>query len=505
MDAQVIARWQFGITTVYHFFFVPVTIGMTWLVAVLETMWVRTKNEEWLRLTKFFSKLFLINFAAGVVTGIVQEFQFGMNWSEYSRFVGDIFGAPLALEALIAFFLESTMIGVWIFGWDKLSPKVHNFVMYLVAAASSISAIWILAANSWMQNPVGATFNNGRAELTDFTALLTNPFFLGTFPHVIGASFMIAGGILLGISGWKMAKLAKIRNQANASGTATLPAEHETWRKTAKIGAWVVLVASILTALSGHVQAQVEANYQPMKLAASEGLVETKTNAPFSIIGIYTQDRVDGTTKVKEVFSLDVPYVLSFLATNDPTAEVKGITDLTAQFKESGYYAADNTRNQLQEKYADALDTSTVDPVPNVMASYYSFRLMMVGLLGAVVSIWALVALRKNRPTPTGKLWKASMVAMPFLPLVASSFGWILMEMGRQPWIVYGVLPTYTAVSPNVSAGAVLFSTILYTLVYGVIAVVVLKLFFRVIGKGLPEVKHPQRAQEDDETVYFAY
>ncbi|MGK0541185.1 cytochrome ubiquinol oxidase subunit I [Propionimicrobium lymphophilum] len=505
MDAQVIARWQFGITTVYHFFFVPVTIGMTWLVAVLETMWVRTKNEEWLRLTKFFSKLFLINFAAGVVTGIVQEFQFGMNWSEYSRFVGDIFGAPLALEALIAFFLESTMIGVWIFGWDKLSPKVHNFVMYLVAAASSISAIWILAANSWMQNPVGATFNNGRAELTDFTALLTNPFFLGTFPHVIGASFMIAGGILLGISGWKMAKLAKIRNQANASGTAALPAEHETWRKTAKIGAWVVLVASILTALSGHVQAQVEANYQPMKLAASEGLVETKTNAPFSIIGIYTQDRVDGTTKVKEVFSLDVPYVLSFLATNDPTAEVKGITDLTAQFKESGYYAADNTRNQLQEKYADALDTSTVDPVPNVMASYYSFRLMMVGLLGAVVSIWALVALRKNRPTPTGKLWKASMVAMPFLPLIASSFGWILMEMGRQPWIVYGVLPTYTAVSPNVSAAAVLFSTILYTLVYGVIAVVVLKLFFRVIGKGLPEVKHPQRTQEDDETVYFAY
>ncbi|WP_311553561.1 cytochrome ubiquinol oxidase subunit I [Propionimicrobium lymphophilum] len=500
MDAQVIARWQFGITTVYHFFFVPVTIGMTWLVAVLETMWVRTKNEEWLRLTKFFSKLFLINFAAGVVTGIVQEFQFGMNWSEYSRFVGDIFGAPLALEALIAFFLESTMIGVWIFGWDKLSPKVHNFIMYLVAAASSISAIWILAANSWMQNPVGATFNNGRAELTDFTALLTNPFFLGTFPHVLGASLMIAGGILLGISGWKMYKLAK----AHKDGVE-LPAENGTWRKTAKIGAWVLLFASVLTALSGHVQAQVEAKYQPMKLAASEGLVETKTNAPFSIIGIYTQDRVDGTTKVKEVFSLDVPYVLSFLATNDPTAEVKGITDLTAQFKESGYYAADNTRNQLQEEYADALDTTAIDPVPNVMVNYYSFRLMMLGLVGSLISIWALVALRKNRPAPTNKLWAIAMPLTPFIPLIASSFGWILMEMGRQPWIVYGVLPTYTAVSPNVSAAAVLFSTILYTLVYGVIAVVVLKLFFRVIGKGLPEVKHPQRAQEDDETVYFAY
>ena len=195
MDAQVLARWQFGITTVYHFFFVPVTLGTAWLVAVMETRWLRTKDVQWLRMTKFFAKLFLINFAAGVVTGIVQEFQFGMNWSEYSRFFGDIFGAPLALEALVAFFLESTFIGIWIFGWDRLSGPVHNLMIYLTALGGTISAVFILAANAFMQNPAGATYNNGRAELVDFSMLFTNPFFIAAFTHQIPAALMVSGGL----------------------------------------------------------------------------------------------------------------------------------------------------------------------------------------------------------------------------------------------------------------------------------------------------------------------
>ncbi|MCL1842171.1 MAG: cytochrome ubiquinol oxidase subunit I, partial [Propionibacteriaceae bacterium] len=210
MDALDLARWQFGITTVYHFFFVPMTIGLTWLVAVMQTRWNRTGDDKWLKLTKLFGKLFLINFAAGVVTGIVQEFQFGMNWSEYSRFVGDIFGAPLALEALIAFFMESTFVGLWIFGWDRLPKKTHLATIYLTAAGTTISAIFILAANSWMQNPVGAVFENGRAQLNNFLALIGNPFFLTTFPHTVGAAFIIAGGLVTGVSGYWLVKSRKL-------------------------------------------------------------------------------------------------------------------------------------------------------------------------------------------------------------------------------------------------------------------------------------------------------
>ncbi|MDU6252364.1 MAG: cytochrome ubiquinol oxidase subunit I, partial [Cutibacterium avidum] len=219
MDAQLIARWQFGITTVYHFFFVPITIALSMLVAVMQTVWFKTRNDRYLRLTKFYGKLFLINFALGVVTGIVQEFQFGMNWSEYSRFVGDIFGAPLALEALLAFFMESTFIGLWIFGWDKLPKGVHLACIYLTALGTMVSAVFILAANSWMQNPVGATYNPAthRAELTDFGAVLTNPVFKATFLHQISASYMVAGALIAAIAFWHLAKVAKGRATSQIS------------------------------------------------------------------------------------------------------------------------------------------------------------------------------------------------------------------------------------------------------------------------------------------------
>ncbi len=501
MDAQVLARWQFGITTVYHFFFVPITIGTGWMVAVMETMWLRTKNDQWLRMTKFFSKLFLINFAAGVVTGIVQEFQFGMNWSEYSRFVGDIFGAPLALEALVAFFLESTFIGLWIFGWDKLSRGTHNLMMYLTAAGATISAIFILAANSFMQNPVGATYNNGRAELENFGALFTNPFFIAAFTHQISACFMVSGALLAGISAWKLALTAKETTEATPHPDADI------WRKVSKLGAIVLLVASLGVMGTGHYQAQVEAKFQPMKLAASEGLLDTTTAAGFSIVGIYTQERgEDGITRVTEVFSWEVPYVLSFLAFNDPNAEVKGINDLTEEYLSDGVMAVDGTRNQLQQEFHSELAQLGVDPVPNVMVSFYSFRLMIgLGMLSMGLALLILWFTRKGGVPPANALWKYAMGAMPFMPLLANSFGWILTEMGRQPWIVYGVLPTWTAVSPGVSFGEVLFSMIAYTAVYGIIAVIVLKLFFTYIGKGLPDVTPPKVGKTADEPLSFAY
>ncbi|MGI5950912.1 MAG: cytochrome ubiquinol oxidase subunit I [Brooklawnia sp.] len=501
MDAQVLARWQFGITTVYHFFFVPITIGSGWLVAVMETRWLRTKDDQWLRMTKFFSKLFLINFAAGVVTGIVQEFQFGMNWSEYSRFVGDIFGAPLALEALVAFFLESTFIGLWIFGWDKLSRPVHNLMMYLTATGATLSAAFILAANAFMQHPVGAHYENGRAELTDFGALLTNPFFIGMITHVLPAAFMTAGGLLAGICTWKLAQVVK------AAPEGTVDPDADVYRKSARMGAWVLLVASIGVLASGHYQAQIEAKLQPMKLAASEGHLETATEAGFAIVGIYTQERnSDGISEVTRVWSWEVPYILSVLAFNDPSAEVKGVTDLTHEYLNEGFKAIDGSQVELQRGFASELEQLGVDPVPNVMVTFYSFRLMMgLGFLSMGLAALILWFTRGNKAPPANKFWKYSMGFLPFMPLFANSFGWILAEMGRQPWIVMGVLPTWTANSPNVSAGEVLFSTIAYTAVYAIIAVIVLKMFFRYIALGLPDVKPPVVSKDADAPLTFAY
>ncbi len=498
MDAQVLARWQFGITTVYHFFFVPVTIGLSFLVAIMQTVWFRTNNAEWLRLTKFFMKLFLVNFAAGLVTGIVQEFQFGMNWSEYSRFVGDIFGAPLALEALIAFFLESTFIGLWIFGWGRLPKGLHLATIWLVFAGTVISALWILAANSWMQNPVGAVYRNGRAELVDFSALLTNPFFLTAVPHVISASFMTGGGLLCGVGGWWL-----VKSHHTTKGEAYQAADStdvRTWRSATRLGAWVLILASLLTFGSGHIQGQVEGKYQPMKLAASEGLFQTTDGAPFAVVAVFT---TDGT---KKVWSFEVPYVLSILAKNDPHATVQGIQDLRDQYLEKGFLNDDGTVNQLQETFAQQLKAMPVQPVPNVWVSFYSFRAMMgLGGLAFLIGIVVLFLTRGDHVPKDTKLWQAVMVVLPVLPLIANSFGWILTEMGRQPWIVYGVLPTWTAVSPGNSAGAVLATMVLYTLIYGGVAVVVLFLFNKTIKEGLPEIVKVEPSGDSDAPVSFAY
>ena len=502
MDAEVLSRWQFGITTVYHFFFVPITIGITWLMAGMQTAWMRTRDDQWLRLVKFFARLMLINFAAGVVTGIVQEFQFGMNWSEYSRFVGDIFGAPLALEALIAFFMESTFIGLWIFGWNRLPRALHLACIYLVAVGTTASAAFILSANCWMQNPVGAVYNEatGRAELSSFTDVLTNPFFLATFPHQIGASLMVAGALLLGVSGWWMAA-----RRRRAQDEAGVEPDTGVWRRSARLGAWVLLFAGIATLVSGDLQAQVETRYQPMKLAASEGLIETEDGAPFSVVAIITTEGTGNDVTYHKALSIEVPYVLSILARHDPNATVQGIQDLRQQYLDEGYRNGDGEADQLQEAFASELRDMPVDPVPDVMVSFYGFRLMIgLGVLAILIGVVMLWLTRRGRVPKGGGFFTVVMVCLPFLPLLANSFGWIFTEMGRQPWLVYGVLPTAAGVSPGNGAGDLLFTMILYTLIYAAVAVVVLKLFIRTIREGLPELVAPVTSGAD-RPMSFAY
>ncbi len=468
MDVLDLARWQFAITTVYHFFFVPITLGLVWLVAGMQTAWVRTGNEKWLRATKFFGKIFLINFAIGVVTGIVQEFQFGMNWSDYSRFVGDIFGAPLAIEGLLAFFLESTFLGLWIFGWDRLPKKVHLATIWLAALGTMLSAYFILAANSWMQHPVGYEVNpvTGRAELNDFAAVLTQNTAVVAFVHTLSSSFMVAGSLVAGISIWL---LVKDRGADVA-------------RSTMKLGLITTLVASAIVVVSGDVDAKIMTEQQPMKMASAEALYETSQPADFSIFTIGT---LDGS---EEVFSITIPKLLSFLATGDWNAEVQGINNLNEEYTQT--YAS----------------TGLTSFAPNIPVTYWSFRLMMgFGFLAMLYALWALWAYRGDR-RPRSK-WAARFALMlPLLPLFAASFGWIFTEMGRQPWIVFGLMTTAAGVSPIVTSFQVWTSLIGFTLIYAVLAIVEVGLIIRTVRQGPPEaVVDPFVDRDADAPLTISY
>jgi cytochrome d ubiquinol oxidase subunit I len=464
VDALDLARWQFGITTVYHFIFVPITIGLSALVAGLQTAWVRTGKENYLRATKFWGKLFLINFAMGVVTGIVQEFQFGMNWSDYSRFVGDVFGAPLAIEGLLAFFLESTFLGLWIFGWDRLPKKVHLATIWLASIGTLLSAYFILAANSWMQHPVGYTINpeSGRAELSSIWAVLTNSTTLVTFPHTITACFLTAGALLLAVSAWHL----KRRNQ------------EDVFRPGLRLGAWVVLIAGVGVLITGDLQARIMTEQQPMKMAAAEALYETEGPASFSL---FTIGSLDGR---EELASVRIPSLLSFMATGTPGGEVEGINDLQSQYEQT---------------YGEG------DYVPYVPVTYWSFRLMIgFGALAMAIAALALWTTRRGR-APTGRwLWIAAMTTVA-MPLLANSFGWIFTEMGRQPWTVFGVFRTAESVSPTVSTGEVATSLIVLTLLYGVLAVIEVGLFLRYARAGAPEIEQPATDDDSDRPLAFAY
>lgn len=502
MDPVTLARWQFGITTVYHYFFVPITIALSALLAIMQTIWYKTGDEKLLRLVKFFGKLFLINFAMGVATGIVQEFQFGMNWSEYSRFVGDIFGAPLALEALLAFFMESVFIGLWIFGWDRLPKGLHLASIWMVAIGTMLSATFILAANSWMQNPVGATFNpaTDRAEMTSLAEVLLNPVNLITFPHVIIAAWMTASGLLMGIAGWH---LARVHQQAAAKPLSVQQTKDAAaYRWATRFGAWILLGAGFLSLVTGDIQGKIMTEVQPMKMAAAEALYENEQPAAFSILTIGS---LDGS---REIFSIKVPYVLSFLATGDFNGKVEGINPLSEEFAAGRLV---NPNVALQKEAAERLAASGMlanpaDWVPNIPVTYWTFRFMMgLGFLAMAISVWTLWVTRKGRAPQASKWWTALMWAAPLSPLFANSFGWIFTEMGRQPFIVMGVMPVASSVSPGVSAFEVGLTMTLYTVIYGALAVVAVGLFMHYMKLGLPEVVEPEVITDDDAPLSFAY
>ncbi|MFS3130499.1 cytochrome ubiquinol oxidase subunit I [Nocardioides sp. Bht2] len=485
MEVVDIARWQFGIITVYHFLFVPVTIGLSLIVAVFQTMWLRSKNPDHLRLTKFFGKLFLINFAIGLVTGIVQEFQFGMNWSDYSRFVGDVFGAPLAIEGLLAFFLESTFLGLWIFGWDKLPRALHASCMWLVHIGTLFSSYFILAANSWMQHPVGHTYNaeTGRAELVDFWAVMFNKVQIWAFPHVITAAYLTGGAFVLGISAWLYLR------------KRTAEADRPMYLTGARVGAWFVLIAGLGVAITGDLQGKIMTEVQPMKMAAAEGLYETSDScAPFSVFTIGTPDGKE------EKFAVTVPCLLSFLGTGTFDGKVEGINPLREKYRETygqdpgaAYYHPD-------------------DYVPVIPVTYWSFRFMiglgMAAAGGAALLLWLT---RKGR-RPASRWWGVMALSLPVMAIFANSFGWIFTEMGRQPWVVYGLMTVDNAVSPGVSTTEAWISLLTLTGLYAVLAVIEVKLLITYARKGAdPYVEPPNPTlrggddADDDAPLTFAY
>lgn len=450
MNALDLARWQFAITTVYHFLFVPITIGMAFLVAGLQTAWFRTQKLKYLRATKFFGKLFLINFAIGVVTGIVQEFQFGMNWSSYSRFVGDIFGAPLAIEGLLAFFLESTFLGLWIFGWDRLPKKLHLASIWLAASGTIFSAYFILAANAWMQHPVGYVLNEtkGRAELTNILDVLTQKTALVTFFHTIPSAAFSGAAFIAGISAWLIIKKKDV----------------EMSRGTLKLGLITMIISFIFIGVSGDLTSRVMTQQQPMKMAAAEALYDTTSSAPFSLLTIGS---LDGS---RAVFQIDIPSVLSFLSTGDFKGVVEGVND-------------------LQTKYESQYGPGSYKP--NIPLAYWSFRLMIgFGFLGVFFALLTLWQMRRGQ-LPRGRWFAPAMISLPFIPLLAISFGWIFTETARQPWAVFGLIKTADGVSTVVSAGAVLFTMIAFTLLYGVLAVIEVGLILKTVQIGpRAEVDH---------------
>jgi cytochrome d ubiquinol oxidase subunit I len=442
MDTIMLARWQFAITTIYHFFFVSITLGLSILLAILETRYVRTGDETYKRMVKFWGKIFLINFAIGVVTGIVQEFQFGMNWSEYSRFMGDIFGAPLAIEALLAFYLESTFIGLWIFGWDKLSKKAHAATMWLVAIGANISALWILIANSFMQNPVGYAIRNGRAEMTDFFALITNQNVLYQFPHVLAAGIASAGFLVTAFSAWHL-----LEGKSENKGF---------FRRSFQWGAIYGLIGALLVGIVGHFQGQFMVTHQPMKMAVAEAHFNTEDPAALSLLTIGNWEQTE------EIFSIRIPALLSFMTYNRLYGEVKGI-------------------NQLQVEFEQAYGPG--DYIPPVALNYWSFR-AMVGLGGLMILMASLgIIWRKEIEKHTRYL--KLMIPAALMPAVAITLGWVLTETGRWPWIVYGLQKIEEAVSPNVPAWNIWFSMTTLTVLYGIIIVIGVKLALK-YGKSEP-------------------
>ena len=446
-----LARVQFAFTSINHFFFVPITIGLAFLTALLQTAWYRSKREEYLRLTRFFGTLLVINVAIGVVTGIVQEFEFGMNWGAYSRLVGNVFGAPLAMEGLAAFFLESVFLGLWLFGWDKLPRRIHLLTIWAVCLGSVLSAAFIMAANSWMQHPVGYTMVNGKPQLNDIWALLTNPVFVWGYAKVLFASLVTGAMIMLAVSAWHL------RHRG----------EPEVFTRSARIALIVLVPAMLFTLLVGDELGVVEGKYQPMKIAAAEAQWTTCQPCSFSLFQIGGGNNDQTPTKI-----IAIPHLLSLLATNHWNGQVVGMTPLQQQY----------TKQYGPGNY-----------VPNVFIQYWSMRVMAyLGALVLLISLWGLwLVRRKKLETSRIFLWVAIWSAV--LPFAMNTAGWLLTESGRQPWIVQGIMLTKNGISPTVSVTWLWISLIAFILLYGTLGTVDLILMLRYSRRPL----EPERTETD--------
>ncbi|NOZ13195.1 MAG: cytochrome ubiquinol oxidase subunit I [Acidobacteria bacterium] len=434
MDVLTLSRLQFAVATYFHFLFVPLTLGLSLLVAIMETMYVKTGDEEYKRITKFWGKLFLINFAIGIVTGITLEFQFGTNWSRYSVFMGDIFGSLLAIEATLAFFMESTFIAVWVFGWERLSKKMHAAAIWMVFIGSNISAFWILTANAWMQHPVGYSLNNGRAELASFLDVITNPYAFLKFFHQLPAAYTVGGFFVMGISAWHILRKSNVGF----------------FKKSFRLAAAFTLIFAVVVVITGHLSGEEVAKYQPAKLAAMESLWNTEKPAGMNLLVI-----PDPAHERNSFEALKIPHLLSILAHYTPDAEVKG------------------------------LKAFPKDERPPVTPVFFAFRIMVgIGFLMILLALFAWRWQDKIENYP--KFMKILVWAIP-LPYLAIELGWTVAEVGRQPWIVYGLMKTSKAVSTAISTPQVATSLIAFTLVYTLLGIADFYLLFTFARKGPKE------------------
>jgi cytochrome d ubiquinol oxidase subunit I len=519
MDPVSIARWQFGITTVYHFLMVPLTIGLGILVAYMQFRWYRTGDETYRRMTKFWGKLYLINFIMGVATGIVQEFQFGMAWSEYSRFVGDVFGAPLAMEALLAFFVESTFLGLWIFGWDRLPKKIHLACLVTAVGASVISAFFIIVANSWMQHPVGVELVNGRPRMNDAWAVFTNNTALWAFSHTIFGALAVAGGFLVGISWFHLWRRRHDGIDTIGAGGKVIPGsaevpgrdvlDHGVWLRSLRAGAVVAMVAFMAVAITGDGQAKLMYKQQPLKMASAEAACETGSDLSLFTIGNPgSNDCAHVNTLIK------IPGLLSFLANGSFGTEVPGVNDLLPQYQERYGTTLPN-----DPRYGDRAGEA-IDYLPLMEVTYWGFRMMIgFGALAAFASFVALVITRRGTVPASRWLMRLAVLSIG-APFAANIAGWVFTEMGRQPFVVApnptgidGVFMfVQAAISPSLSATELLVSLITLTAIYAVLLVVELGLLTRYVRGGvasaIPELATPRAddtSDEHDDVLSFAY
>lgn len=433
MNSLALARWQFAMTSMFHFIFVPLTLGLVLLIAIMETIYVKTNNEEYRTMANFWGKLFLINFAVGIVTGITLEFQFGMNWAEYSRFVGDIFGAPLAIEATVAFFLESTFLGMWIFGWNKISKKTHCFAIWMVVLGSNISALWILVANSWMQHPVGYVLNNGRAEMINFASILFSPYAWSKFVHTVLSGYTVASFFVMGIASYHILKKSHL----------------SIFKKSFKLAATFALIVTILEFFVGDWHAFEVSKAQPTKLAAMESQWETKDGAPIHLLVIPNES-----AEKNSIEALPIPKLLSLLATHKINGTVKGLKDFSK------------------------------DERPPVLLTFLSFRLMVLfSVIFIIIAIFTYFYSKKDTIESKKGFLKFLIFFIP-IPYIIGELGWAVAEVGRQPWIVYGLLKTGDAVSKTVASSQVLMSLIGFVLFYGILAIIDFYLLTKIAKKG---------------------